>query len=169
MSTPKPHPRKRLFVNPAIQGRLLSRTALYWGLYHAVLLVLHRLWTAVRAAHLPGVAPRWGRWVSAVIMFHFTCLGWLLFRATSGEQILDFLVQIGTNLSFTRESAVMSFPVIVFAGILWMFELWLRNSDDPRLRPGWNYGLGPLTVSVLMLSILFLSAGKWQQFIYFQF
>ncbi len=31
------HPRKRLFVNRAIQGRLLARTALYWMLYHGVL------------------------------------------------------------------------------------------------------------------------------------
>jgi hypothetical protein len=63
----------------------------------------------------------------------------------------------------------MVFPVVFFSGILWVFELWLRNSDDPRLRPGWNRGLGPLAVSVLMLSIMFLAAGKWQQFIYFQF
>ena len=140
-----------------------------WGLYHAVLLVLYRLWATFRAARGPDAAPRGGGLVSAVIMFHCTCLGWLFFRAASVEQILNFLVQICTNLSFNRDAATMIFPVLFFPGILWAFELWLRNSDDPRLRPGWNCGLGPLTVSVLMLSIMFLAAGKWQQFIYFQF
>lgn len=37
MAPAKLHPRKRLFVNREIQGRLLARTALYWMLYHGVL------------------------------------------------------------------------------------------------------------------------------------
>ena len=37
MAAAKIHPRKRLFVNREIQGRLLARTALYWMLYHGVL------------------------------------------------------------------------------------------------------------------------------------
>lgn len=60
MSTPQAHPRKRLFVNREIQGRLLARTALYWVLYHAV------LWMAMffyryaehRGAVLAGAEPR---------------------------------------------------------------------------------------------------------------
>lgn len=60
MSTPNAHPRKRLFVNREIQGRLLARTALYWVLYHAV------LWMAMffyryaehRGAMMAGAEPR---------------------------------------------------------------------------------------------------------------
>ncbi|MBC7818534.1 MAG: hypothetical protein IAG10_16730 [Planctomycetaceae bacterium] len=37
MADSQSHPRKRLFVNREIQGRLLARTALYWMLYHGVL------------------------------------------------------------------------------------------------------------------------------------
>ena len=37
MTPAKFHPRKCLFVNREIQGRLLARTALYWMLYHGVL------------------------------------------------------------------------------------------------------------------------------------
>lgn len=60
MPASKPHPRKRLFVNPAIQGRLLSRTAFYWVLYHAVLwmaMFLYR-YGEHRGALLAGAAPR---------------------------------------------------------------------------------------------------------------
>lgn len=54
------HPRKRLFVNRDIQGRLLARTGLYWILYHAV------LWMAMfffryaehRGAVMAGAEPR---------------------------------------------------------------------------------------------------------------
>ena len=60
MSAPQAHPRKRLFVNREIQGRLLGRTALYWVLYHAV------LWMAMffyryaehRGAVMAGAEPR---------------------------------------------------------------------------------------------------------------
>ncbi len=53
-------PRKKLFVNREIQGRLLARTALYWVLYHAV------LWMAMfffryaehRGAVMAGAEPR---------------------------------------------------------------------------------------------------------------
>ena len=60
MATPLAYPRKRLFVNREIQGRLLARTALYWVLYHAV------LWMAMffyryaehRGAVMAGAEPR---------------------------------------------------------------------------------------------------------------
>ena len=60
MAAPHPYPRKRLFVNREIQGRLLGRTALYWVLYHAV------LWMAMffyryaehRGAVMAGAEPR---------------------------------------------------------------------------------------------------------------
>ncbi|MFM9961204.1 MAG: hypothetical protein ACKV2Q_08250 [Planctomycetaceae bacterium] len=60
MATGSSQLRKRLFVNRAIQGRLLGRTALYWVLYHAV------LWMAMffyryaehRGAVMAGAEPR---------------------------------------------------------------------------------------------------------------
>lgn len=60
MATPITYPRKRLFVNREIQGRLLARTSLYWVLYHAV------LWMAMffyryaehRGAVMAGAEPR---------------------------------------------------------------------------------------------------------------
>ena len=56
----KLHPRKRLFVNREIQGRLLARTALYWMLYHGVLwmaMFLYR-YAEHRGAMQAGAAPR---------------------------------------------------------------------------------------------------------------
>jgi methyl-accepting chemotaxis protein len=54
------HPRKRLFVNRSIQGRLLARTALYWLLYHGVLWVAMFLYRYAehRGATQAGATPR---------------------------------------------------------------------------------------------------------------
>lgn len=52
--------RKRLFVNRAIQGRLLGRTALYWVLYHGVLwlsLFMFRF-AEYRGRVMAGATPR---------------------------------------------------------------------------------------------------------------
>jgi hypothetical protein len=60
MSAPQSHPRKRLFVNREIQGRLLGRTALYWMLYHGVLwmaMFLYR-YAEHRGAVQAGAEPR---------------------------------------------------------------------------------------------------------------
>ena len=60
MAAAKLHPRKRLFVNREIQGRLLARTALYWMLYHGVLwmaMFLYR-YAEHRGAVQAGAAPR---------------------------------------------------------------------------------------------------------------
>lgn len=60
MTASKSHPRKRLFVNRAIQGRMLARTALYWMLYHGVLwmsMFFYR-YAEHRGAVQAGAAPR---------------------------------------------------------------------------------------------------------------
>ena len=60
MPAPQAYPRKRLFVNREIQGRLLVRTALYWVLYHGVLwmaMFFHR-YAEYRGAVLAGAEPR---------------------------------------------------------------------------------------------------------------
>ena len=60
MPAPQAYPRKRLFVNREIQGRLLARIALYWLLYHGVLwmaMFFHR-YAEYRGAVLAGAEPR---------------------------------------------------------------------------------------------------------------
>lgn len=42
------HVRKRLYINPDIQGGLITRTMVHWMLYMAVALVTVAIWTAYR-------------------------------------------------------------------------------------------------------------------------
>lgn len=60
MTAPQPHPRKSLFVNRDIQGRLLARTAMYWMLYHGVLWMAMFLFRYAehRGAVAAGALPR---------------------------------------------------------------------------------------------------------------
>jgi D-alanyl-lipoteichoic acid acyltransferase DltB (MBOAT superfamily) len=140
-----------------------------WGGYHGALLAGHRWLT--RETSLAGAwwKTRVGSFVSILIMFHLTCLGWLFFRASSIGQIGYFLRQVATDFSFGAPAARLLFPVAFFITALWVFEGWLLGRDDPRKIRGWSRGLGPLTVSVLMAMILLFSFAGSRQFIYFQF
>jgi hypothetical protein len=59
-----------------------------WGVYHGALLVAHRLWIVPWENRLP--ARHWSVAVQIPIMFLFTVYGWLLFRATSLDQVISF-------------------------------------------------------------------------------
>ncbi len=136
-----------------------------WGGYHGLLLSLHRLFRGERAAEAGARSNP----IAVLFMFHLTCLGWLFFRANSLAQIGQFLKRIGTDLALHRQITTMAFPLVFFAGILWILELWLRNADDARTRWGWRWGLGPITVSVLLAAVFLLTPSGARQFIYFQF
>ncbi len=56
-----------------------------WGLYQGLLLVAFRFAGGRRHRHA-RVPSQWRRVAGAIAMFHLTCLGWLLFRASSLTQ-----------------------------------------------------------------------------------
>ncbi len=65
-------------------------TFVLWGLFHGLLLIAYRSLgesAPFRRALLgPGPLARVAGWA---VMFHFTCLGWLIFRARSVGQLAD--------------------------------------------------------------------------------
>jgi D-alanyl-lipoteichoic acid acyltransferase DltB (MBOAT superfamily) len=141
---------------------------LLWGLYHGGLLVVHRL-----------VTQEWKLWpwngwlarlTSRLIMFHAVCYGWLLFRATSLTQIRSF-----TRLLFVGPWTDSGLPALLglllpLVAMLWLVEAWVRNADDPTSSPGWDFGLGPVVCTLLIVIVLVLTPpGGGQSFIYFQF
>ena len=138
-----------------------------WGVYHGGLLVAHR-----------SITQQWkllwwngwlGRFVAQVVMFHAVCYGWLLFRATSFEQICNFTRALFLRPWSAQELSSLLAPLVPLALMLWLVDLWVKNADDPSSSRGWNYGLGPLICGLLVVIIMILSAPGSQSFIYFQF
>jgi D-alanyl-lipoteichoic acid acyltransferase DltB (MBOAT superfamily) len=67
-------------------------TFVLWGTFHGLLLVGQRIMSATKPGRMVAGLDWWG-WtvVKALIMFHVTCLGWLLFRARSMRQVWQVL------------------------------------------------------------------------------
>jgi alginate O-acetyltransferase complex protein AlgI len=83
-----------------------SWTYVIWGVYHGILLMGHRVLSGLRgnektagrhAAPRPNDTPPWATWLAVAAMFQATCIGWLLFRAHSLEQVRGFLGKIVTD------------------------------------------------------------------------
>jgi len=147
-------------------------TFVLWGLFHGVLLIGHRWWRDFREL-LPGVRSPWlralGRFAAVVTMFHFTCLGWLLFRAESVGQVFGMLGRLAQPLTFGVGEIYMLQNLAHFAWMILAMHLFTElfrergHLDLPRMTA--------LAMAGYMLYLVFSEGlfGHGQQFIYFQF
>jgi alginate O-acetyltransferase complex protein AlgI len=140
-------------------------TFILWGLYQALLLIVYRpLERAVESLRGPSRAVAW------LIMFHLTCYGWLIFRASS----LRKLGELTRSLFFEFAPATIDItgllvPLLLYTTPLLVVHLVEARADDvlvvPRLRTVVRYSI---YVATLYLIFLFGNFGG-SDFIYFQF
>jgi len=142
-----------------------SWTFVLWGLFHGVLLAIYRA---------AGIRPEDGAWrwparlAMGVLMFHLTCLGWLLFRAqnlaTVGvfiEGILLHPVASPATWAGLRDLVFFAWPLVVYeiaAGL---------TVGEPMQRWPWFVRLNVWLLVVMYL--LVFTARQAQEFIYFAF
>jgi D-alanyl-lipoteichoic acid acyltransferase DltB (MBOAT superfamily) len=146
-------------------------TFVIWGVYHGVLLIAYRgaeRWSAVRD-WVTSASPV-ARLTSWAVMFHLTCIGWLIFRARSAAQLRDLL------RSFVFEFAPRSVdvpdlltPLVLYTApllIVHACEAWYDDTGIvPRLPLAVRYSVYAAT---FYLTMLFGNFGG-SDFIYFQF
>jgi D-alanyl-lipoteichoic acid acyltransferase DltB (MBOAT superfamily) len=144
-------------------------TFVAWGLYHGFILC------AFRALRIPDQFDLTKPtsivvWVVRVfVMFHLTCIGWLLFRADSFGAFRKMAGLILTNHSLTP-FALTSCAFLAFHAIpLFMIEA--RTDGECRLdriiRAHWLVKTSLLLY--LLTMVLIFRAGVTSEFIYFQF
>lgn len=98
-------------------------TFVVWGLYHAVLIGLYRF-LPQRAGSRPGA------FLSAVLFFHLTALGFLVFRAATftqaGEMLSALFSSWGDPEGFRYYAVMTFFPILPCA----LMHYLLRNEVD---------------------------------------
>lgn len=133
-----------------------------WGLWQAGGLMVNRAWSEnARRVRVPP----WLGWLLTVL---FTLYGWLLFRATSAEQVLTLTASLA-HWSPPVWAGVMFRELLVLAAPLLAMQFWQWRTGDLEVAlrlPRWARGL--LQAALIYTIILF-----WQReapaFIYFQF
>jgi alginate O-acetyltransferase complex protein AlgI len=140
-----------------------------WGLYHGLLLCLFR--AAAVSDSSPGGPLRMRLvWlVRVVVMFHLTCLGWLLFRADSFYTVLQVSHAILTDLHWTPFVAASLRTIVFYCGIFSLVE-WVLDGEfrmDRLLARAWP--IRSLVYAYVLLMLIIFRAEAPHEFIYFQF
>jgi len=110
-----------------------SWTFVAWGAYQGLILVIHRLVSGAKTApteKTPTRQQKIVRLVKVVFMFHVTCLGWLFFRASSLEQVWQYVASMCTHpMAMTALGtfallfvAFHALPMLVITGLQARYE-----------------------------------------------
>ena len=142
----------------------------FWGLYHGLILVMHRI-SLPMLQRVDQVARRYRMpWVQLcwAAMFLMTCYGWLLFRASSMEQVVNMTIALAHPLSdidwkMMGKVTLLIAPLILVQVVQFRTKnlYFLDALDAPK-------SARVVTYALMAYSILFLG-GQPQSFVYFQF
>src|ERR1041385_2009410 len=132
-----------------------------WGLYHGALLVLYRLLPI--DDFLRRHFRRAGHALAALVMFAFVCIGWMFFRAPSGD-LLPLFASLASWPPFSLRLLLLGAVVLAtdFAG-------YRRGVEFVDLYPSAPWWLRGLLLVAAFYGIVFFGAVEQNEFIYFQF
>lgn len=145
-----------------------------WGFYQGAILSIHRFFTG-QPAKKPASSSRVLRFLiyllKVAIFFQIICYGWLLFRATSFEQIADFTSTLLFNFSFAQGVSFSLPSISALLGILLLFvlEIFQYVSRTPHFYRKWAMPLRGLLYASLFFLLVAGTNNAPSDFIYFAF
>ncbi len=144
-----------------------------WGMYHGGLLIVYRLIPRYIISSLEGIRFfRWvGFWFSMLLFFCFTLYGWLLFRATSLDQIVHFtkLIVCFDSSYWTTSMQMPPFSSLMGLPILLLYECSGFYREYAHQNPAWITPIKPILVGGMIFIFIASLSTPPAQFIYFQF
>ena len=150
-------------------------TFITWGAFHALLflpLILlnknrRNTNTAAEGKFLPNIKEL----LQIGITFLLVTLSWILFRAESTEQAINYFVQLFDKSLFVLPVIKLKLLLhnLIFISVMLIVE-WLQRQKQHALDlSGINSGFVRYSVYLLIMVIIFLFGGEEITFIYFQF
>ncbi|HZS61021.1 MAG TPA: MBOAT family protein [Gemmatimonadaceae bacterium] len=139
-------------------------TFVLWGALHGVGLAIERALGLARE----GVKTATGTWVRRILIFHFVCFGWILFRATSIGAAWSYLGQFAHWGWRPTYVAALSY-LAIFTIPLFLIDLRLEHSGEEYLLQTGRYRWQVAAATAAVIAVAMLSQGESSAFIYFQF
>lgn len=142
-----------------------------WGFYQGALLCVYQVWRHNHQTQKHPSRTSWMAQTTAILSFFaFVCYGWLLFRAHSFTQIIDFTRLLVTDFgnidygaSLPRLSAILGLSLLIPMEII---QYW---KDDAHYYQRFPVPLRGLFIAALIVVIIIGMSNEPAQFIYFQF
>jgi len=141
---------------------------LLWGGYQGGMLIVHRLFVGSKPKEFVGSLL--SRLPRMAFFFVFICYGWLLFRATSFDQINTFTqILFGDFSDMSLQMKIPPFSAFFAILILLSVEVCQFKTQDIHFYARYpSFVHGGIYAFLVVLFIMGLSNDS-QQFIYFQF
>ena len=145
-------------------------TFVLWGVYQGTLLVAYR---AVAGAVPPArwtARPTAAQVLGVIAMFHFTCYGWLIFRAGSVNQIGAMSASLVRH--FDPGSVAVQpllVPLVMYVTPLLLVHAVEASANDTLIVPRMPVGVRYSVYSALFYCIMLFGNFGGADFIYFQF
>jgi len=144
-----------------------------WGMYHGVLLILHRVCTGPlsRIAPTDGFARKLWDGLCVVTTFQLICLGLTLFRAANYDDALTILESL-SSVRFGDGWPAMQSGLVLICIALHMLERAVRVRLPEIHRAFSRHGMGTLIEGVgmgVVVALAIAASGSGGEFIYFQF
>lgn len=146
-----------------------------WGIYQGVLLAIHRALAGRYTQTGEGTQRSARGWLLRLLaiaaFFQVVCYGWLLFRATSFEQIIEFTARL---MGFVDAPAGLTMPMPPLAsflglGVLFMWDVLIERNGDVRFYAKWPIVIRAGIYASLIYLLAFGATTEKSAFIYFQF
>jgi D-alanyl-lipoteichoic acid acyltransferase DltB (MBOAT superfamily) len=144
-----------------------------WGLFHGILLCLHRL-TAPFFARLPvarlpsgSIGQRAWHALAIIAFFHITCFGWLLFAVRGLPDVPLLLHNMVAPFELNGRFLVMT--LLLFAGPLLLMEWAEERYDQTLIVKSWPRPVRLTCYAAVLAAIILCGALERHEFIYFQF
>ncbi|MFM8332109.1 MAG: MBOAT family O-acyltransferase [Candidatus Methylumidiphilus sp.] len=140
-----------------------------WGFYQGSLLAIHRAIVGPKPREFTGTL--WARLPRMLFFFVFVCYGWLLFRANSFGQIVDFTRILLSDFSdMTLHMKRPPLGAMLGLAVLAVIEVAQFKTQSVHFYARWPvFAHGAVYAMLVTLFLLGISNGGAQQFIYFQF
>ncbi|MBI3866659.1 MAG: MBOAT family protein [Planctomycetia bacterium] len=144
-------------------------TFILWGAFHGAILVAFRLLREhdLIAASVPKLSPAWlGR---VLLMFHLTCVSWLLFRANSFEQLSRLTGALCSPWYGSEMTAHYLWKLLLLCVPLLCVHLAEELAGDLNLVRRLSLLPRALVYATTIIAILTIGSFGGREFIYFQF
>lgn len=150
-------------------------TFICWGLFHATLLAIYNIFgintkykqVVAYGKYLPNIRET----LQIALTFFLTVIGWIIFRAESMTQAVDFLTAMVSNRFF--DASDLHGVTYIYFGIALLAVEWLQRNKQHALQfsdaKPFNHRLVRWGVYYIILLLIAKYAGSSQTFIYFQF
>jgi alginate O-acetyltransferase complex protein AlgI len=147
-------------------------TFVVWGAYQGMLLMLHRStepWLRKISFTKNAFAEKLWFFLRVACFFQIVCIGWIIFRAQSLNQIFYMLKSVFLNFNLTAQ-VLASFKSLLFYTFVLMCVQWLQFKKRDLF---FVRSLTPVIKTAFYALIFYLlfvySAPSSKEFIYFQF